>query len=58
VIQQTAGGGDQHIEAGLDGAFLRAVFHAAEDNRDLEAEVTEDHLWLSWPSSSPRKTDR
>jgi hypothetical protein len=25
---------------------------------NLEAEVTEDHLWLSWPSSSPRKTDR
>jgi hypothetical protein len=40
VVQQAAGGGDQHVEAGLDGAFLRAVFHAAEDDCDLEAEVT------------------
>ena len=39
VVDQAAGGGHQHVDAGGQGADLRAVFHAAEDHRDGEAEV-------------------
>ena len=39
VVQQAAGGGDQDVETLLQGAFLRTVFHAAEDDGHAEAQV-------------------
>ena len=36
VIEEAAGRRHQHVEAGLEGANLRAVRHAAEHDRDLE----------------------
>ncbi len=39
MVQQTARGRDQNIQTLLQGTFLSAVFHAAEHDRDTEAEV-------------------
>ena len=39
VVEQAAGSGDEDVEALLDGALLGAVFHAAEDDGDAEAEA-------------------
>ena len=36
MVDQPAGRRDQHVEAGLERADLRAVRHAAEHDRDLE----------------------
>ena len=37
MIEKTAGCRDQHIEAGLKRAYLSAMRHAAEHDRDLQA---------------------
>ncbi len=39
VVQQAAGRGDQDVQTLLQGPLLTAVFHAAEDHRDAEAQV-------------------
>ena len=39
VVDQTAGGCHQNIDAAGQGAHLRAVFHAAVDEGDGEAQV-------------------
>ena len=39
MVQQAAGRRDQDVQTLLQGAFLGAVFHAAEDHRDPEAQV-------------------
>ena len=39
MVQQTAGRRDQDVQTLLQGPLLGAVFHAAEDDRDPEAQV-------------------